>query len=162
MTIETMFVDLVLRNWKQGTDRVDKFFGGQTEEELQREIAPGKNRLIYLWGHLAAVNDALRPLLGFGALLHPELEGLFIKNPDRAIEPLPSAIEVRHCWTEINASLWTHFQALTPSQWLEKHNAVSADDFVKEPHRNRCNVVLNRLGHTAEHLGQALLVETRR
>jgi len=162
MANETMFVDLVLRNWKQGTDRVEKFFGGQSEQDLQREIAPGKNRLIYLWGHLTAVNDALRPLLGFGSRLHPELDDMFIKNPDRAKEPILSGAEVKRCWTEINESLWTHFQALTPAQWLEKHNSVLMEDFAREPHRNRCNVVLNRLGHTAEHLGQALLVEPRK
>lgn len=154
-----MFVDLVLRNWKAGTDRVEKFFSGQSEEALLRELAPGKNRLIYLWGHLAAVNDALHPLLGFGSSLHPELEDMFIKNPDRAVESILSGPEVKRCWSEINESLWSHFQTLTPAQWLERHMSVSEADFAREPHRNRCNVVLNRTGHTAEHLGQALLVK---
>jgi hypothetical protein len=161
MTNETMFVDLALRNWKLGTDRVDKIFGGQSEEELRREIAPGRNRLIYLWGHLAAVNDALLPLLGFGPRLHPELEAMFIKNPDRSVEPLLSGAEVKRCWTEINDSLWTHFQSLTPAQWVEKHTSVSEADFAREPHRNRFNVLLSRIGHMAEHLGQALLAEPR-
>ena len=162
MANDTMFVDLVLRNWKQSTDRVEKFFGDQSEEDLHRESAPGRNRLIYIWGHLTAVNDALLPLLGFGPRLHPELDDMFIKNPDRAKEPISPGAEVKRCWAEINESLWTHFQALTPAQWLEKHNSVSTEDFAREPHRNRCNVVLNRLGHTAEHLGQALLVEPRK
>jgi len=47
-----------------GTERADKLFGALSPGELEHEVAPGKNRLIYLWGHLAAVNDALFPLLG--------------------------------------------------------------------------------------------------
>ena len=162
MTNETMFVDLGLRNWKVGTDRADKFFGGQTEEELQRELAPGKNRLIYIWGHLTAVSDALFPLLGFGPRLHTELDAVFIKNPDRAGADILSGAEVRRCWTEINGSLWKHFQSLSPAQWLERHTSVSEADFAREPHRNRFNVLLNRTAHMSEHLGQAVLVEPRK
>ena len=51
-----------------------------SEEQLLQEIAPGKNRLIYLWGHLTAVNDALIPLLGFGERLHPELDAMFFAS----------------------------------------------------------------------------------
>lgn len=86
---------------------------------------------------------------------------MFIKNPDRAVETISGA-EVKRCWTEIDQSLWNHFQALTPAQWLDRHTSVSEADFAREPHRNRFNVLLNRLGHLAEHLGQALLVEPRK
>ena len=40
--------------------------------------------------------------------------------------------------------------------------SVSEADFAREPHRNRYNVLLNRMGHLAEHMGQAVLVEGRR
>ncbi len=162
MTNETMFAELALRNWKLGVDRADKFFGRQSEGDLQREIAPGKNRLIYIWGHLTAVNDALLPLLGFGPRLYPELDAMFIRTPDRSVELTRSGAEVGRCWTEINESLWRHFQALTPTQWLGRHNSVSEADFAREPHRNRYNVLLGRTGHLAEHLGQAILVEPRK
>jgi len=161
MTNETMFVNLGLRNWNSKIERANKFFGAQSEEALQRELAPGKNRLIYIWGHLTAVNDALLPLLGFGPRLHPELDAVFIRTPDRSV-PMLSGTEVKRCWTEINESLSKHFQALTPAQWLERHMSVSEADFAREPHRNRFNVLLDRIGHMAEHLGQAVLVEPRR
>ena len=161
MTNEAMFVHLGLRHWNRHIDRASKFFGGLSEEALQRELAPGKNRLIYIWGHLTAVNDALLPLLGFGPRLHPELDTMFVKNPDRAVEPILSGAVVRRCWTGINEALSTHFQALTPAQWLDRHMSVSEADFAREPHRNRFNVLLDRIGHMAEHFGQAILVEPR-
>jgi hypothetical protein len=49
-------------------------------EQLDKEVAPGKNRLIYLWGHLAAVNDGLLPLLGIGEGRHPVFDGMFISK----------------------------------------------------------------------------------
>jgi hypothetical protein len=39
-------------------------------------------------------------------------------------------------------------------EWFNKHTAVSAEDFAKEPHRNKLNVIVNRTNHTSYHLGQ--------
>jgi hypothetical protein len=157
MSAETSLTDSALRLWKQNIDRADKFFSGLSEGELLREIAPGKNRLIYLWGHLAAVNDALLPLLGFGKRLHPELDALFLSNPDRSQPNLPSASELKLIWDEINGALAKGFAGLSPSDWTQKHTAVSQGDFVKEPHRNRFSVLLSRTAHIAYHLGQAVI-----
>ena len=66
MTLETSLIDSALRNWRSTIDRTGKLFGKLSPEQLLQEVAPGKNRLIYLWGHLTAFNDALIPLLGFG------------------------------------------------------------------------------------------------
>ncbi len=73
MTLETSLIDSALRNWQSTVDRTGKLFGNLSQEQLLQEVAPGKNRLIYLWGHLTAFNDALIPLLGFGPRIHPEL-----------------------------------------------------------------------------------------
>ena len=60
MSTEASLIDAALRTWKQNIDRTDKFFSALSDAQLQQEIAPGKNRLIYLWGHLTAVNDDVR------------------------------------------------------------------------------------------------------
>ena len=58
-------VALALKVWKTQLDRADKLFGALSSEEVLREIAPGRNRVLYLWGHLTAVHDAMLPLLGW-------------------------------------------------------------------------------------------------
>ncbi len=136
-----------------------RLFTRLSEEQLLQEIAPGKNRLIYLWGHLTAVNDALIPLLGFGERLHPELDAMFVSNPDRFLTQTLSGKELRQIWDEINESLWTAFSTLSASEWLQKHASVSEEDFAREPHRNRFAVLLSRTEHIAYHLGQAALAE---
>ena len=63
MTDEGSYVALGLKVWKGQLDRADKLFGGLSSEEVLLEIAPRRNRLLYLWGHLTAMHDAMLPLL---------------------------------------------------------------------------------------------------
>jgi hypothetical protein len=94
------------------------------------------------------------PLLGFGDTLHPELVEVFIKNPDKSGLPKPSIADVRAHWEQVNKALISKLEALTPDQWFERHTSVSEEDFAKEPHRNRLNVVLGRTNHLTYHVGQ--------
>ena len=159
MTIETSLIDSALRNWRSNIDRADKFFGNLSQEQLLQEVAPGKNRLIYLWGHLTAFNDALIPLLGLGARIHPELDPMFVSNPDGAVPTILSGEDLKIIWQETSQILWTGFSRLSAADWLQKHGAVSEEDFLREPHRNRFTVLLGRTSHIAYHLGQAKLWE---
>ena len=158
MTTEAVLIDAALRIWKTNVERVS-IFGTLSEEQLQQEIAPGKNRLIYLWGHLASSNDALLPLLGFAQRLHPELDAMFITNPDRTIAPILSGAELKQIWNEINDALWAAFVKLSPEEWVQKHTSVSDADFALEPHRNRYTILLGRVAHMAYHIGQAKLAK---
>src|SRR5262249_17747187 len=90
MTLETSLIDSALRNWRSNVDRAGKLFGNLSQEQLLQEVSPGKNRLIYLWGHLTAFNDALIPLLGFEPRIHPELDPMFVSNPDRTVATILS------------------------------------------------------------------------
>jgi len=159
MRSEALFVDAALRSWKSNVDRAGTFFGALSQEELQKEIAPGKNRLIYLWGHLAAVNDRMVAILGVGERLHPELDATFISNPDKTVDLTLSPEKLKHIWDEVNERLWAGISNLSPSEWVEKHTAVSDADFMREPHRNRFAVLLGRTTHLAYHLGQAVLAK---
>jgi hypothetical protein len=159
MTLETSLVDSALRNWRSNVDRVSKLFGDLSKEQLLQEVAPGKNRLIYLWGHLTAFNDALIPLLGFGSRTHPELDLMFVSNPDRTVPTMLSGEDLKIIWQETSEILWAGFSRLSVADWLQKHGAVSEEEFLREPHRNRFTVLLGRTAHIAYHVGQAKLSE---
>jgi hypothetical protein len=102
ITTEMSFVDSALRGWKSNLERTDKLFGALSPEQLGKEVAPGKNRLIYLWGHPAAVNDSLLLLLGIGERLHPEFDVMFLTNPDKSIQLTVSGQSLKGAWQEIN------------------------------------------------------------
>jgi DinB superfamily len=157
MTNEELYLAVALSGWMGNIERADKMFSGLSDQDALREIAPGKNRLIYLWGHLTATQDAMLPLLGIGRRLHPEFDVAFISNPDKTQAEIPSVELVRKAWREVNDRLFEGFASLSAADWLKKHGAVSEEAFVKEPLRNRLAILLSRTNHLAYHLGQMAL-----
>jgi uncharacterized damage-inducible protein DinB len=160
MTTEEQLSNTALNAWKLVTGRLDTAISPLTDEQLQKQVAPGKNRLLYLVGHLTAVHDRMFSLLGLGERLHPELDEIYITNPDRALPDPVSAANLKHAWNEVNSKLTAAFETLTPQQWLEKHTAVSDEDFAKDPTRNRLAVLMSRTNHAAFHTGQAALIKS--
>jgi len=43
VNIDARLIDSALRGWKLNIDRIDEFFDPLSEEQLQKEIAPGRN-----------------------------------------------------------------------------------------------------------------------
>ena len=149
---------MILMAWDAQNNHLAKLVSSLTDEQLAKETAPGKNTGVYLFGHLIAVSDGLFPLLGFGSRLFPEMEEVFLKNPDKSGLARPSIAELKQRFEMVNARLNSHFQSADINEWLSKHTAVSPEDFVKEPHRNKLNAVIIRTGHMAYHLGQMRLL----
>jgi len=156
-----LVVKTVLSAWETQNTRVNKLVETLSEEMMLSEIAPGKNRGIYLLGHLAAVNDNLMPLLGVGEKLYPQLTPIFLSNPDNRDLTSPSLTELKQYWNKINATLSEYFNKMKPSDWFERHTSISAEDFVKEPHRNKLSVILNRTTHQSYHVGQLMLLQKK-
>src|SRR3984885_4878299 len=147
METQGSYVALGLKVWKAQIERADKLFGGLSSQDVLREIAPGRNRLIYLWGHLTATHDAMLHLLKIGERLHPEFDVAFISNPDKSQAAIPSHQQVRQAWNAIDGELWTGFEKMSWSDWLQRHTAVSEEDFAKDASRNRYAILLGRTNH---------------
>jgi hypothetical protein len=158
MTTPELFAKSALLNWEQAIGRATAYFDKLSNEDLFQNIAPGKNRVIYLLGHLAAVHDRMLPLLDIGDRHYPHLDELFISNPDNLNISLPEANELRKAWKDINEYIANNLRGWSPEEWLQRHTAVSAEDFAKEPHRNKFTLVLSRARHVDYHLGQLILV----
>jgi hypothetical protein len=154
-----IFVKMAIGAWNSAVSQTDKLLGELSDEQLEREIAPGKNRGIYLLGHLAAVHDGMLALLDFGDPLFPHLRDVFIRTPDKEITDWPSTQELRQVWEKVSGQLTQHILALPQEEWFNRHTAVSEEDFKKEPHRNKLNVIINRTNHLNYHLGQLILLK---
>ena len=159
MTTTETIVKMMFDRWSASIKNFDTLLNSLTDEALQREIAPGKNRGIYLLGHLIAVHDDVLILLGIGEKLYPELHEPFLTSADKATTQIPSAAELRSFWAKQCEVLKQKFDGLKPEDWFEKHTAVSAEDFTKEPHRNKLNIILTRTTHLAYHTGQMVLLK---
>ena len=159
MTQTETIIKMLFDRWNASVKNCDTLLSSISDETLQREIAPSKNRGIYLLGHLIAVHDEMLILLDMGEKLYPELHEPFLKNADKVITQIPSATELRNFWAKQCEVMKQKFDTLKPEEWFKKHTAVSAEDFAKEPHRNKLNIILTRTTHLQYHLGQLILLK---
>ena len=154
-----LFVKMVVSNWELQNQRLNGWLAQLSDERLLEPVAEGKNRAVYLLGHLVAVNDGMISLLGLGERLYPELDEIFVKNPDRTFDEIPTVADLKTKWANLNVVLTRYFTELDADEWFGKHNAVSQEDFAREPHRNKLNILINRTNHEAYHLGQLIFLK---
>ena len=158
METTALFVKLVIDRWNGSILSTNKYLNALTDEQLQKEIVPNKNRGIYILGHLIAAHDSMLTLLDMGEKMYPELQEPFLKLADKATDNLPSVAELRASWNKQCTQLQEAFEKLKPEEWFEKHTAVSEEDFAKEPHRNKINIIITRTSHLQYHTGQLALL----
>ena len=151
---------MAMNAWNIQVKRADTLFNSLSDEQLLQEIAPGRNRGVYLVGHLAAVHDRMFELLGIGDRMYRQMDDAYIANPDnKSAEAMPVA-GVRKAWEETNQRLAAAFSTMKPEEWFMKHTQMTEEDLAKEPTRNRLSVLISRTDHLAYHAGQVAL--TRR
>ena len=159
MNSDQTMVKMVLDRWYASIKNCDTLLNSLSDAQLQKEIAPDKNRGIYLLGHLIAVHDDMLTLLDMGDKLYPAMQEPFLKSADKAIADIPAADELRACWSKQCEVLKQNMDSLKPGEWFERHTAVSTEDFIKEPHRNKLNIILTRTTHLTYHTGQLVLLK---
>ena len=151
-----LFIKIAVSNWELQNTRLNGLLIKLTDEKLLSETAPGRNSGIYLLGHLTAVSDGMFTFLELGERLYPQLDHIFVKNPETSEIEKPSITEVKEYWNKVNTLLKQKMDAMQPSDWFTKHSAISAEDFEKEPHRNKLNILINRTNHQSYHMGQLI------
>ncbi len=160
--VKTIFIKMALSAWDTQNERINKLLNTLSDEELLAETAPGRNRGIYIIGHLTVVCDRLFPLLGFGERLYPELDKIFLDSPDNAGAEMPSINKLKEYWNKVTSRLSDQIKSMLADEWFAKHNSVSEEDFAKEPHRNKLNVIINRTNHSSYHLGQLIYLARKK
>jgi hypothetical protein len=158
----TQIVKQIISAYTAQAKVITDLFNKYDDAVYQNEVAPGRNRAVYLLGHLVAASDGLFPILGFGERIFPKLERLFTLNPDLTFANIPPLAELKDNWATVNTALTAHFAQLQPEEWLERHTRVSEADFALEPHRNKLNVLISRTNHISYHAGQLVLLPNRK
>ena len=156
-----LFIRMTLSTWDSQLNRFNKLIDSLTDEDLSASVAPGRNTGLYLVGHMAAVHDGIIPLLGLGERLHPELELPFIKTADQPGNDAFTLAQLKQAWKEVSSFLTEKFAAMSAEEWFDRHTAVSAEDYAKEPHRNKLNLILNRTNHLSYHFGQLIFLKKK-
>ncbi|MEO5976404.1 MAG: DinB family protein [Chryseolinea sp.] len=157
-----LFSKTIMKSWTLQVSRITDFLATTSDEVLQNETAPGRNTGIYLIGHLIATNDGLFPLLGLGDKMFPDLAKVFVSTPDKSGLEYPSIATLKKYWSDVNEKLTEHLTNMEPEEWLGRHEAVTPEDFEKEPHRNKLNVIISRATHLSYHLGQLIYLREKK
>ncbi|HLZ15977.1 MAG TPA: DinB family protein [Cyclobacteriaceae bacterium] len=151
-------IEICLLQWKTYNTRTQKMLDAMSTQNFNTPIVPSGNSPSWLFGHLADTDDKLLELFGIRSRLFPELEEIY--HHDRGTNQTGhlSKEELTTKWKSISAELDRTFNAWTEKDWMSRHTAVSEEDFIKEPHRNKLNVMLGRVEHKASHLGQIAML----
>ncbi|MFD2162805.1 DinB family protein [Paradesertivirga mongoliensis] len=157
---QEVIIKMVLDAWHLKVSQFDKLLVELSDEQLLKEVAPGRNRGIYLLGHLTTLADSIFPLLGFEKQA-PHLWKPFVQTSDKDSADVLTVAELRQEWIKVTTMLWEKIAAISSNEWFERHSAISEEDFLKEPHRNKLNIVLSRVSHVDYHLGQIQFLKAR-
>ncbi len=133
---------------------MQKMIDAISEQNFNTPITANGNSPSWLFGHLADTDDKLLELFGIGKRMFPELETIYHHERGSNQKGHLSKEELTTKWNAISAELDRAFKSWSENDWMSRHTAVSEEDFKKEPHRNRLNVMLGRVSHKASHLGQ--------
>jgi hypothetical protein len=159
---QELFIKMVLSAWDTHIARISKLLDELSDETLAAPVAPGRNTGTYILGHLVAVHDGMLPVLGLGDKLYPQLEPIFLTNPENADTAKPSLQELRQYWIAVNTKLSQQIATMPADEWFNRHTVVSEADFAKEPHRNKLNILINRTNHLSYHWGQLVFFKPKK
>lgn len=154
-----LLVGTVLHNWNLQNQRLDTLLLSLSDEDLAMETAPGRNTGNWLLGHLTAVSDGMLPLLGLRDKLYPWLQHIFIDNSDKSGLEFPPTADLRKFRKDVNDALNDFFNVMQAEDWSGRHQAVTEEDYQKEPHRNKIGMLINRTAHLSYHLGQLIYLK---
>ncbi len=144
---EQLIVKTALKSWDTTIGRISQLLENLSEEQLTKEIAPDKNRGIYIIGHLLATHDALNEILGIGERARRDLDGAFVQNSDNPKSQAISVSTLKTHWNDVHQNLSNRFQEMPAGAWLQRHEAMTDEDFTTDPARNKLAVLMNRTNH---------------
>ena len=151
-------LDICLLQWNIYNKRIQKTIDSISNSDFNKPIVEGGNSPSWILGHLADDDDSLLELLGIATRKFPELKTIYHHERGANQQGHLTKAELSAKWKAISDELDKAFQSWTEKDWLSRHTKVSEEDFKKEPHRNRLNVMLSRVSHKASHMGQIALL----
>jgi len=155
---EKLIITQCLAAWEQRVAQATKIFDSLSDWAMDAEIAPGRNKVVYVIGHLLAVHDRMIEAMELGERSHADLDHLFIdaQQPDAVY---PDTAWLKESWGKLHQFLNEKFNQMTIEDWMSKHIYVTAEEFATQPERNKLNLLISRTNHLSSHNGQLLLVK---
>jgi hypothetical protein len=145
---------LIHSQYKTMVSWVNMYLKRLSDDDLKREIAPGKNHGVWLLGHLIASDDDLSLYFGKGTMLYPDYSDIF--GQGSVLKPLaeyPPVSLLREQWKNVTDKNIKIYAELHDEELNEPHAMIKGkveDDFFKT--KENCSI--NWLLHQMYHAGQ--------
>jgi hypothetical protein len=97
MANNNIVIEQLLDQWDSKVRQTTETFKSLGSKHAMQPVAPGRNRVIYLLGHLLAVQDRLFDAMELGDAIYPELDHLFLA-PQHASNVYPPFEELLCKW----------------------------------------------------------------
>jgi hypothetical protein len=150
-------IEICLLQWTTYNTRMQKMLDTISDQNFNTPITANGNTPSWLFGHLVDTDDKLLELFGIRNRMFPELEKIYHHERGNNQKDHLSKVDLIAKWKAISSELDKAFQSWSEKEWMSRHNAVSEEDFKKEPQRNKLNVMLSRVAHKASHMGQVAM-----
>ena len=149
----------LLDMWRNKIHESTEMFESLGANMAMEPVAPGKNRVIYLLGHLLVIHDAIFDSLELGKRRYAHYDVLFLtpQHPANAYPPFGLLLQE---WIVLNEDLTRQLSSLSHSQWQSKLHYVSEADFILKPYKNRFCGFQCLITHLYHHSGQMELIRT--
>ena len=157
MEANDLIVRQVLDTWWNKVEETTSLFDTIGEQNAMWPVAPGKNRVIYLLGHLLVIHDGLLTTLEIGERRYASYDELFL-TPQHTANVYPPYTLLLDQWIDLNMHLRNKLAALTGTDWLSKHHHISEENFRLQPGKNKFCALLCMTTHLFHHAGQLALI----
>lgn len=114
-----ILVKIALDTWCARISQTSELISSLSDDQLNQEISPNRNRGIYLLGHLTAMHDNMLPLLDFGAPIFPSLKETFLVKADKTVVDIPSAEVLRQNWNNVNIQITKLIKQMYAEAWMK-------------------------------------------
>lgn len=158
MSNDQIIIDQLLGQFDSAIAKAITLFDTIAVSDIDTPVAPGRNPVHYIIGHLIMASDQMLEALELGERFYPELDGLFAK-PYNVGVGYPQYVELRKKWIDLNNWLCEQLHAMSVTDWLSRHHYVNPEDFTKEPNRNKLAILITRYAHLQTHIGQLRLIQ---
>lgn len=150
-------IKIALDAWHSRVKLADKLLSELTDEQLLKEVAPNKERGIYLLGQMVSINDSMFTLFNLCSPIFPDLKRIFLDNPDKAIVEIPSVEEIRQNWVNVHIQLAKQFAIMRPNEWYQK--PAVEQDISKDSQASKFYILISKTNDLSYHLGQLSLLK---
>ncbi|MBS1493433.1 MAG: DinB family protein [Bacteroidetes bacterium] len=124
---------ILAKQYADSSGWADWIINSLSDEDLRKEINPGKNHGVWLLGHLITCEDDFALFMGKGEITYMDYHNMFAENTKlQSVDNYPPVSEMRNKWKEMVEKNKKIYAELTDAELNEPQAQLTGEnDFCK-------------------------------